>query len=98
VSLTVSLLSHGCWFLQVHDELLFEVRQPQLQQVAGLVRGVMEGAQQAWGLSVALPVKMAAGPSWGQLQDYSEEAAAGGSRAGTAGFEDAAVAAAAPAQ
>jgi hypothetical protein len=76
-----------CWVPQVHDELLFEVHQTQLQQVAEVVRSVMEGAQQAWGLSVALPVKMAAGPSWGQLQDYSEEAAAGGSRAGTADVE-----------
>jgi hypothetical protein len=82
----------------VHDELLFEVHQTQLQQVAALVRGVMEGAQQAWGLSVALPVKMAAGPSWGQLQDYSEEAAAGSSKAGTANVEDAGVVGAARSQ
>jgi hypothetical protein len=66
-------------WLQVHDELLFEVAQPHLQQVASLVRGVMEGAGQAWGLSVALPVKLAVGPSWGQLQDYREGADAGGS-------------------
>jgi hypothetical protein len=88
-ALSLLVLLPGCWFLQVHDELLFEVSQSHLQQVAGLVRAVMEGAGQVWRLRVALPVKLAAGPSWGQLQDFREDAAAGGSRDGTAGCEDA---------
>ncbi|KAF6252881.1 hypothetical protein COO60DRAFT_1704095 [Scenedesmus sp. NREL 46B-D3] len=75
---------HCRLLLQVHDELLFEVARPHLQQVSALVRDVMEGAQQAWGLSVAVPVKVAVGPSWGQLQEYREHDHTGGSSAGAA--------------
>jgi hypothetical protein len=82
MSLNYLLLLACLHVLQVHDELLFEVAQPHLQQVAALVRGVMEGASDVWGLSVALPVKLAAGPSWGQLQDLREEPAAAGSTLG----------------
>ena len=88
-----ALLSH-CH--QVHDELLFEVAQPHLQQVAALVRAEMEGAQQAWCLAVALPVKLAVGRSWGELQDYVPGPEAGGSGDGSiAGTASVAAAAAA---
>lgn len=62
--------------LQVHDELLFEVSEVQLPQVAALVRAVMEGAAGVWGVRVPLPVKLSVGPSWGQLQAYDYDAAA----------------------
>lgn len=66
--------------MQVHDELLFEVSAGAVDEVCSLVRRVMEGARQAWGLSVALPVKLGVGPSWGQLQEFDErkKAAAAG--------------------
>jgi DNA polymerase theta len=56
----------------VHDELLFEVKESYVQAAAALVRGVMEDASAVWGLRVALPVKVSVGPSWGQLQEYTE--------------------------
>lgn len=60
----------------MHDELLFEVSEAQLPQVAALVRAVMEGAAGVWGVRVPLPVKLSVGPSWGQLQAYDDDAAA----------------------
>ncbi len=54
-------------FMQVHDELLFEVRTEALPLVAALVKQEMEGAV---ALRVPLPVKLNAGPSWGELQEY----------------------------
>lgn len=50
--------------LQVHDELVFEVRQRDVAAVAALVRECMEGAVQ---LAVPLRVKLSTGPSWGSL-------------------------------
>eukprot|EP00879_Flechtneria_rotunda_P026930 GHRR01028777.1.p1 GENE.GHRR01028777.1~~GHRR01028777.1.p1 ORF type:complete len:224 (+),score=77.45 GHRR01028777.1:916-1587(+) len=63
--------------LQVHDELLFEVSASHIAPVAQLVRHVMESAATTWGLRVHLPVKLAMGPSWGQLKEYNEQAAIG---------------------
>ena len=54
--------------LQIHDELLFEVDAAQLQAAARLVKRLMEGVAAVFGLSVPLPVKLSAGPSWGALQ------------------------------
>jgi|AntDeeMinimDraft_4_1070355.scaffolds.fasta_scaffold51107_1 DNA polymerase I-like protein with 3'-5' exonuclease and polymerase domains len=54
--------------LQVHDELVFEVRQDRLNDVAALVRRVMESA---WKLKVPTPVEIKLGPSWGQLENIS---------------------------
>jgi DNA polymerase I-like protein with 3'-5' exonuclease and polymerase domains len=59
--------------LQVHDELIFEVRQSHLLQAAALVRRVMEGQAALWGLRVALPVRLQQGPSWGELAEYEED-------------------------
>ena len=53
--------------LQVHDELLFEVRSDVLQQACTLIKGCMENAVQ---LSVPFLVKMKTGPSWGELEPY----------------------------
>ncbi|CAD7699534.1 unnamed protein product [Ostreobium quekettii] len=51
--------------LQVHDELLFEVREGALSAVVLLIRAGMERDN---GLSVPTPVRLSAGPSWGQLR------------------------------
>jgi DNA polymerase I-like protein with 3'-5' exonuclease and polymerase domains len=58
---------------QVHDELIFEVRQPQLLQAAALVRRVMEGHAALWGLRVALPVRLQQGRSWGELAEFEDD-------------------------
>jgi hypothetical protein len=71
----IFLLPPSFPLLQVHDELLFEVSEAQLPQVAALVRDVMEGAAGIWGVRVPLPVKLSVGPSWGQLQAYDDDAA-----------------------
>lgn len=54
--------------LQLHDELLYEVLEQDLQEVAGIVRHEMENALQ---LSVRFPVKVKAGYSWGKLEPLS---------------------------
>ena len=54
--------------LQLHDELLYEVREKHLPDVAGIVQQEMENALQ---LSVRFPVKMKVGPSWGNLVNYT---------------------------
>jgi DNA polymerase theta len=53
--------------LQVHDELLFEVKSSVLQQACSLIKSCMENAVT---LSVPFPVKLRVGPSWGELQPY----------------------------
>ena len=49
--------------LQVHDELLFEVREDEAAATAALVREVMEGAES---ISVPLVVETGIGRSWGE--------------------------------
>jgi DNA polymerase I-like protein with 3'-5' exonuclease and polymerase domains len=56
--------------LMIHDELVFEVRQDRVAQVAELVKHEMEGS---WPLRVPTPVKLSVGPSWGQLSEVSLE-------------------------
>ncbi|KAJ6658252.1 hypothetical protein lerEdw1_020524 [Lerista edwardsae] len=59
--------SHGGFFiLQLHDELLYEVAEDSMIQVAQIIKHEMENAVK---LSVKLPVKVKAGPSWGDLQE-----------------------------
>ncbi|XP_033029736.1 DNA polymerase theta, partial [Lacerta agilis] len=58
---------HGGFFiLQLHDELLYEVAEDSLIQVAQIVKHEMEHAVK---LSVKLSVKVKVGPSWGDLQE-----------------------------
>ncbi|XP_062905819.1 DNA polymerase nu [Mobula hypostoma] len=58
---------------QIHDELLFEVEDSQIQQVAELVKGSMESLQsvEALGvyLKVPLKVSLSAGKSWGSMKE-----------------------------
>ena len=60
----VSLAVH---VLQLHDELIFEVSVNELRSVAQIVKTEMEGAMK---LSVVTPVKMKAGPSWGNMAEF----------------------------
>ena len=50
--------------LQVHDELVFEVREDMLAEVCACVRSGMEGAVS---LRVPLEVSLRTGKSWGDL-------------------------------
>ena len=54
--------------LQLHDELLYEVHESQLVNVARVVQREMENALL---LTVKFPIKLKVGKSWGQLQSYS---------------------------
>ena len=54
--------------LQLHDELLYEVAEEDLKEVAEIVKSEMESALE---MSVKFPVKVKAGPSWGRLESYS---------------------------
>ncbi|XP_039911111.1 DNA polymerase theta isoform X2 [Hirundo rustica] len=56
----------GFFILQLHDELLYEVAEDDVIQVARIVKHEMENAIK---LSVKLNVKVKIGPSWGDLQD-----------------------------
>ncbi|XP_072210786.1 DNA polymerase theta [Excalfactoria chinensis] len=56
----------GFFILQLHDELLYEVAEDDVIQVAQIVKHEMENAVK---LSVKLNVKVRIGPSWGDLQD-----------------------------
>lgn len=51
--------------LQIHDELLFEIRNDILHQTAPMVRGLM---QQVASLRVPLQVDLKTGANWGELQ------------------------------
>lgn len=52
--------------LHLHDELLYEVPNKHLMNVAKIVKKSME---ESVNFSVPFPVKLKAGPSWGQLKE-----------------------------
>jgi DNA polymerase-1 len=63
--------------LQIHDELVFEVRTDELEEVTRLVRAGMEGAGRAWGegvggggvqLSVPIRVNFKLGENWSSVE------------------------------
>ncbi len=56
--------------LQIHDELIFEVRKSDLSQVAALVRQHMENA---FTLSVPLEVTLKSGNNWYDVEPMAEE-------------------------
>ncbi|KAK3555997.1 hypothetical protein QTP86_034344 [Hemibagrus guttatus] len=59
--------SRGAFFiLQLHDELIYEVAEEDIIQVAQIVKREMEAAVK---LYVKLRVKVKVGPSWGNLQE-----------------------------
>ena len=51
--------------LQVHDELVFEVPQEELEEMQKLVPELMSGALQ---LSVPLKVDIKSGNNWGEME------------------------------
>jgi len=51
--------------LQVHDELVFEVLEKELNEVAKMVKNTMETC---FKLDVPLVVELKAGKNWGQMQ------------------------------
>ncbi|XP_075857948.1 DNA polymerase theta [Microcebus murinus] len=57
----------GFFILQLHDELLYEVAEEDVVQVAQIVKNEMENAIK---LSVKLKVKVKIGASWGELKDF----------------------------
>ncbi|XP_054539689.1 DNA polymerase nu [Pan troglodytes] len=61
---------------QIHDELLFEVEDPQIPECAALVRRTMESLEQVQALElqlqVPLKVSLSAGRSWGHLVPLQE--------------------------
>ncbi|XP_051005844.1 DNA polymerase theta [Acomys russatus] len=57
----------GFFVLQLHDELLYEVAEEDVVQVAQIVKNEMECAMK---LSVKLKVKVKIGTSWGELRDF----------------------------
>ncbi|XP_023656412.2 DNA polymerase theta isoform X1 [Paramormyrops kingsleyae] len=56
----------GFFILQLHDELIYEVSEEDVIQVAQIVKKEMESVMK---LYVKLHVKVKVGPSWGNLQD-----------------------------
>ncbi|EHB06668.1 DNA polymerase theta, partial [Heterocephalus glaber] len=57
----------GFFILQLHDELLYEVAEEDIVQVAQIIKNEMESAIK---LSVKLKVKVKIGASWGELKDF----------------------------
>lgn len=62
--------------LQIHDELLVEVEEGRVEQVAAVVRECMEVAAPA-PLRVPLRVRVSVGRSWGELAEMADPHAAG---------------------
>lgn len=58
--------------LQIHDELIFEVREKDLREAAALVRRVMEGSMT---LCVPLEVTLKSGRNWYEVELLSEDEA-----------------------
>ena len=57
-------LPHVKMILQVHDELIFEVPDHDLEEAKRLVRQEMEGVGKQLGLSVPLKVDLGVGKNW----------------------------------
>jgi DNA polymerase-1 len=68
IGLHAALRSQGLrsrMLLQVHDELVLEVPDPEIDHVAALVRRIMEGA---FSLDAALKVDVEVGPNWYDME------------------------------
>ncbi len=62
-----AVVSGAYLVLQLHDELMYEVADNDIPQVAKIVKNGMENAMK---LTVKFPVKINVGLSWGQLHSY----------------------------
>jgi DNA polymerase-1 len=58
------------FLLQIHDELVFEVKKECLPTIARIIKNCMEGAIQ---LKVPLQVKLEIGEKWGMMKSYTLE-------------------------
>ena len=69
ISLFRSFLGSGDVFmlLQVHDELVFEVREGKVREAAAVIKKAMEGAYE---LAVPLKADFKAGPNWRDMVKY----------------------------
>ncbi|XP_026746857.1 DNA polymerase nu-like [Trichoplusia ni] len=57
--------------LQIHDELVWEVRDQHLHRAAGLIKQVMEDCGRRCGMGVSLPVSISVGKNWGDMLEYN---------------------------
>jgi len=55
--------------LQIHDELLFEVPEPELAATAKVVRRIMQGVVT---LKVPLAVDLRVGKNWGEMSVFQK--------------------------
>ena len=58
--------------LQVHDQLIYEVRDDMIPQMASLMKKEMERKLDFYGTEVSFPVNLEVGKSWGTLKKYKE--------------------------
>lgn len=68
---TAGLASDARMLLQVHDELVFEIKDSHLEVIIPALAAEMEGAmegKETYG--VPLKVDVAVGPNWGELRDW----------------------------
>ncbi|XP_066430879.1 DNA polymerase nu [Eleutherodactylus coqui] len=74
-SVTSSLHLTASLIAQIHDELLFEVQDSQLQEFAELVKHTMESLQHADGVQLKVPLKVTvtSGKSWGCMTELPAE-------------------------
>lgn len=56
----------GYLVLQLHDELIYEISEEDVLEIANIIKYEMENAMK---LSVRMPVKVKTGTSWGRLDD-----------------------------
>lgn len=70
-SVTSSFYLTARLIAQIHDELLFEVQDSQLQEFAELVKHIMESLQHADGVQLKVPLKvtLTSGKSWGYMTE-----------------------------
>ncbi|XP_050671153.1 DNA polymerase nu-like [Leptidea sinapis] len=54
--------------LQIHDELVWEVRADHLQTAAGIIKSTMEQCGRQFGMEVPLPVSLRCGDTWGDME------------------------------
>ncbi len=50
--------------LQIHDELIFEIYQPELEKVKSIIKEIMENSLE---ISVPIKVNLKTGNNWAQL-------------------------------
>ncbi|XP_073518366.1 DNA polymerase nu [Phyllobates terribilis] len=70
-SVTTSFHITARLIAQIHDELLFEVQDSQLQEFAELVKHIMESLQHADSVHLKVPLKvmLSSGKSWGSMTE-----------------------------